>query len=105
EAIKTHDATLSANRYVAIAAQGGVAMQGGTVYAGDSFGTSAASLSDSATVNGAISDNNKRYAVKTISINTAGDTAIEGTSYNAGKDLIMDTGALSVGADGATIAA
>lgn len=103
EAIKTNNARLTAQRYVALGAQGGIAMQGGTVVADDSFGTVSTSFTDTATTDATNTENNKRYAGNVVTINTTGAANLDNTSYGAGNALFVDAGSVNVGSNGATL--
>ncbi|HYD19183.1 MAG TPA: hemagglutinin repeat-containing protein [Patescibacteria group bacterium] len=103
-AIKTVNAKISAKRDTALTASTGeVRLEGGLLTAENNLSITSASLSDVATVNAGLADNNKRYALNNLRLSQTGAASLDGTTYGAGANFGATLGSLSVGSGAATL--
>lgn len=86
-----HDLSLSS-------AAGATRIQGGQLYADHNLSVTAASLTDTATVDPQVS-NNQRTAVNDMSVTVTGATALGETTWRATRNLDLESGTLTTGAN------
>ena len=90
------NASLSAQKNVTLAADGGLALNEGLVKAGAALAVTAHSLADTSTANAT------RTAGDNVALTLAGDAAIDGATWGAGARLAVTAGA-NLAATGATL--
>jgi filamentous hemagglutinin family protein len=103
-ALRATNARISSKRNTVLTATSGeLHLEGGSVTADTDLTFTASSLTDDKTVNGAYTDNNKRYGSHSLTLTNTGAAAIDGTSYGTAGNLTATTGSLGIGANGATL--
>lgn len=103
DALNAADSELTAQRKLRLsAAQGGLTLSGGVLSAGGDIQYDAGTLSDTAT-SANLSDNNKRYAGGSFTLNVSAAAAMNGVTLAADRALNGSFGDLDIGAAGATL--
>ncbi len=102
QALTTTNGSFAAKRDIAFAVTGGVDLTGGSIVAQRDLTLSAQSFAD-AKSNASLTDNNRRHAVRNLSLTIVANATVSGTIYSAGDTLTGNVGNFSVGADGATL--
>lgn len=103
DAVKETDATLtSAGDMTISATAGNVHLAGGALTSQGNMLLQSDTLTDAKSAT-TLTDNNKRYAAGTLTLNQTGAITLDGTSYGAGGTLAGTVYSLTVGSNGETL--
>jgi len=99
DALTIVNSPISAGRDLRLSsAVGATRIEGGQLYADHNMSLTAASLTDTATVDPQVS-NNQRTAVNDLSVTVTGATALGETTWRATRNLDLESGTLTTGAN------
>ena len=99
DALTIVNSPISAGRDLRLSsAAGATSIEGGQLYADRNMGLTAASLTDTATVDPQVS-NNQRTAMNDLSVTVTGATALGETTWRATRNLDLESGTLTTGAN------
>lgn len=99
DALTIVNSPISAGRDLSLSsATGATRIEGGQLYADRNMSVTAASLTDTATVDPQVS-NNQRTSIKDMSITVTGATALGETTWRATGNLALESGTLTTGAN------